>query len=238
MAACSAPPAATIPPSPQPIYVSLSPALEHARNALHVCANNLPDIALFVETVPASAQDFSSYDLIIWWGEKPGEVDNAFPLGQDELVVIINQDNPNNKLGNNELIAVFDGRVEEWTDISLYDQPVSVWTYPPENMISGVFSSTILKGKSFSRLAHIAPSPQAMMEAIAGDPGGIGYVLKSWLPAKVSPTYIEPEIQNALRNPILVLVNSEPQGNLHDLINCLQNGEGHSQLLEYYSPRN
>lgn len=238
VAACSAPPTATIPPSPQPIYVSLAPSLESVRDALHTCANILPDIALFVETVPASAPDFKSYDLNIWWGDKPEDVDHAFPLGEDELVVIVNRDNPNIELRTSELAALFNGRVEDWTDISLYDQPVSVWTYPPENKMSDVFKSAILGSQSFSLLAHLAPSPQAMLEAVAGDPGGIGYVFKSWLPAKVSPSQIEPEIQNSLRKPILALVNTEPQSNLHDLLSCLQTGEGHKQLSEYYSPLN
>lgn len=238
LVACSTPSTGTIPPSPQPVNVSLSPSLEPARNALHICAINLPDIALFVDTVPASSQDFNKYDLIISWGEKPGKLDRAFPLGQDEIVIIINSDNPNNELSTNEVMALFNGRVEEWTEISLFDQPVSVWTFPPENIMSDTFGSAILKNQSFSHLANLAPSSQAMLEAIAGDPGGIGYILKSWLPDDVSPSSIEPELQNVLRKPILALVNSEPQGNLLDLLNCLQSGMGQDQLLEHYSPIN
>ena len=75
-----------------------------------------------------------------------------------------------------------------------------------------------------------------MLEAVASDPGGIGYVLKSWLPAQVTLSLIEPDIQKTLRKTILALVNSEPQGNLYDLLNCLQNGAGHDQLKEYHSP--
>ena len=238
MVACSANSTATIPPSPQPINITISPSLEPSRNALHICAKNLPNIALFVEKMPVSSQDFRSFDLILWWGEMTGEVRHAFPLGEDELVVIINQDNPNVELSTGELIALFNGRVNDWTDISLYNQPVSVWTYPPENEMSDAIRSAILNEQTFSRLAHLAPSPQAMLEAITNDPGGIGYVPKSWLPAEVSPSLIEPEIQIALRKPILALANSEPHGNLHDLLNCLQDGEGQKQLNEYYSPLN
>ena len=236
LAACSAPPTATIPPSPQPVSVSFSPSLEPVRDALHTCANSLPEIALFVEKTPASAQDFETNDLIIWWGEKPEEMDYAFPLAEDELVVIINPENPNTALSTKELNALFNGRVEHWSDISIYNKPVSVWIYPPDNKLSDAFKSGILSAQRFSRLAYLALTPQAMLESVAGDPGGIGYVPRSWLTPEVSRSRIDPNLQITLRKPILALVNSEPQGNLLALLSCLQTGVGQERLLNNYSP--
>lgn len=236
LAACSTPPTATIPPSPQPVSVSFSPSLEPVRDALNACANSLPEIALFVEKVPAPAQDFKTNDLIIWWGEKPEDMNYAFPLAEDELVVIINPENPNTALSGSELNALFNGRVENWSDISIYNRPVSVWIYPPDNKLSVAFKSGILSAQRFSRLAYLAPTPQAMLEAVAGDPGGIGYVPRSWLTPKVSRSSIDPNLQIALRKPILALVNSDPQGNLLALLSCLQTGVGQERLLDHYSP--
>ncbi|MBE9474493.1 MAG: substrate-binding domain-containing protein [Chloroflexi bacterium] len=236
LAACSAPPTATIPPSPQPVSVSFSPSLEPARDALHACANTLPEIALFIEKVPAAGQNFKTNDLIIWWGEKPGDMNYAFPLVEDELVVIINPENPNTELSTRELNALFNGRVENWSDISIYDQPVSVWIYPPDSKLSDAFGTAILGTQRFSRLAYLAPTPQAMLEAVAGDPGGIGYVPRSWLTSEVASSLIDPNLQITLRKPLLALVNSEPQGNLRALLNCLQTGVGQERLLDHYSP--
>lgn len=234
--ACSAPPTATIPPSPQPFSVSFSPALEPVREALNACANSLPEIALFVEKVPAPAQNFETNDLIIWWGEKPEDINYAFPLAEDELVVIINSENPNTALSASELNALFNGRVEHWSDISIYNQPVTVSIYPPDNKLSVAFKSAILSANRFSRLAHLAPTSQAMLEAVAGDPGGIGYVPRSWLTPKVSRSNLDPNLQIILRKPLLAMVNSEPQGNLLALLSCLQSGVGQERLLDHYSP--
>ena len=236
VAACGAPPTATIPPSPQPVSVSFSPSMEPVRDALHTCANTLPEIALFVEKTPASAQDFETIDMIIWWGEKPEEMDYAFSLAEDELVVIINPENPNSALSASELNALFNGRVEHWSDISTYNQPVSVWIYPPDNKLSVAFKSGILSAPRFSLLAYLAPTPQAMLEAVAGDPGGIGYVPRSWLTPKVSRSSIDPNLQITLRKPILALVNSEPQDNILALLSCLQTGVGQERLLDHYYP--
>jgi len=236
LAACSAPPTATIPPSPQPVCVSFSPSLEPVRDALHACASTLPGIALFVEKLPASAQDFKTYDLNIWWGEQPEDMNYAFPLAEDELVVIINPENPNTELSARELSAIFNGRLEYWSDISTYEQPISVWIYPPENKLSDTFRSAILGEQRFSRLAFLAPSPQAMLEAIADNPGGIGYLPRSWLTPQVSSSLVDPDLQIALHKPVLALVNAEPQGKLLTLLSCLQTGEGQERLLEHYSP--
>ena len=234
LTACSASPTATIPPSPQPVKVSFSPSLEPVRDALYACANTLPEIALFIEKIPITAQDFKTNDLIIWWGEKPEEMDYAFPLAEDELVVITNLENPNMELSASELEALFDGRVENWSDISTYDKPVSVWIYPTESKLSDIFRVSILDTQRFSRLAFLAPSPQAMLEAVAADPGGIGYLPRSWLTPEVSHSLIDPNLQVMLRKPILALVNSEPQGNLSALLGCLQTGVGQERMLEHY----
>lgn len=236
LSACSSPTTATIPPSPQPVHVSFSPALEPVRDALYACAISLPEIALFVEIIPEPAQDFKSSDLVLWWGDKPDEVDFAFPIAEDELVLIVHTDNLNTELSLSELRALFSGRVEHWSEISIYDQPVSVWVSPENSHLSEIFKSAILDDLRYTRLAYLAPSPAPMLESIAADPGGIGFIPLSWLSSEVSTIQIDPDSQLRLRKPILALVNSEPQAGLRELIACLQSGEGQVYLLDKLSP--
>ena len=235
---CGSPPTATIPPSPQPIRVSFSPALEPVRDALHACATSLPEIALFVDVIPEPAQDFNSSDLVLWWGDKPKEVVFAFPLAEDELVVIVNLENPNTEFSDSELQALFSGRVEHWSEISIYDQPVTVWVFPEDSHLSEIFKSTVLGDQRFTRLAYLAPSPGPMLESIATEPGGIGFIPRSWLSPDLSSGQIKQDFQTSLRKPVLALMNSEPQASLRELISCLQIGEGQGYLLDKFSPSN
>ncbi len=237
LTACGSLPTATIPPSPQPISVSISPFLEPTRDALHACATSLPEIALFVDVIPESAQDFKKSDLILWWGEKPAEVDFAYPIAADDLVVIVNPNNPNTELKAGELRALFTGQVEYWSEISTFDQPVSVWIYPKGSLLEEVFRSEFLGSQRFSQLAYLAPSPLAMLEAVADDRGGIGIIPRSWLSPEISYIQVEPDLQSTLRKPILVLTESEPRAGLRDLLICLQTGEGQRELLDQYSPQ-
>lgn len=236
LVSCSAPPAAAPPPSPPPIKVSISPFLEPAREALHTCAVSLPDIALIVDVVPQDFQDFNTSDMVIWWGDKPDGVDFAFKIAEEQLVVIVHPDNPNTVLSTSELQALFNGRIEHWTEISIHDEELAVWLFPEGSYSSEIFGLAVLGNQGFSRLGNLAPSPGPMLAEISADPGATGFVPQAWLPADVSQVKIDADMQAALNRPILVLTNSEPQSGIKDLVACLQSGAGQEILAAKYPP--
>lgn len=236
LVSCSPPPTATIPSSPQPIKVAISPILEPARKALHSCAISLPGMSFILEVIPQTSQNFNSSDLILWWGDKPEEVDFAFQIAEEELVVIANPDNKDTGLSASELQTTFSGRVENWSEISTFEEAVTVWIYPEESYSSEIFKSAVLGEYGYSRLANIAPSPGPMLEEISAYPGAIGFVPGAWLSAEVSQVDIEPDIQLALNKPVLALTKSEPLAGVKDLIACLQTGDGKEELANEYSP--
>ena len=234
--ACSTPLTATVPPSPQPVSIAFSPSLEIIEDALHTCANNHPEIALIVDKRPVSSNDYDANDLTLWWGEKPAEVSFAYPLAQDKLVIILNQANSNSNLSTNELSALYRGKVLNWDEISTYQHTVSVWNYPEGNELRGILQENLLGKQRFTSLAHLAPNPQAMLEAVARDPGAIGFIPLSWLNKDVNLTQIDQDLQNAMNKPVLALANTKPQGGPLILLDCLQNGVGQTALLKHYSP--
>jgi hypothetical protein len=236
--ACSTPLTATVPPSPQPVSIAFSPSLETIEDALHTCANNHPEIALIVDKRPVSSNDYDANDLTLLWGEKPAEVSFAYPLAQDELVIILNQANSNSNLSTNELRALYRGKVLNWDEISTYQHTVSVWNYPQGNELRGILQENLLGKLRFTSLAHLAPNPQAMLEAVARDPGAIGFIPLSWLNKDVNLTQIDQDLQNAMNKPVLALANIKPQGGPLILLDCLQNGVGQTALLKHYSPPN
>lgn len=231
---CSAPPTAPIPPSPMPLRVSYSPYLAGIQETLHTCAIELPQLAIFFEQIPAAHQDFENADLVIWWGEKPERIDYAFPLNEDELVVIVNPENPKQTLRSSELLSLFSGRIETWSEIGTLDQQVEVWIFPEGNLLSETFQTGILADQRFTRLAKLAPSSAAMLESVAGDPGAIGFLPISWLSPVVKEIEVDPELQASVRKPLLALSQSEPQGAVKELIACLQTGSGQATLSDFY----
>ncbi len=231
---CSAPPTAPIPPSPMPLRVSYSPYLAGIQEALHTCTVEIPQLAIFFEQIPAAQQDFEDTNLVVWWGEKPERIDYAYPLNEDELVVIVNPENPKETLSGSELVSLYAGRIENWSEIGTLDQQVELWIFPEGNIMSETFHAGMLADQRITRLAALAPSSAAMLESIAGDPGAIGILPRSWLSPEVKEIEVDPELQASVRKPLLALSQSEPQGAVKELIACLQSGSGQATLSEFY----
>jgi ABC-type phosphate transport system substrate-binding protein len=214
--------------------VAISPVLEPVREALHACAVSVPGIALFVDVVSEAAYDFNSSDLVLWWGHKPEEVNYAYKIAEDELFVIVNPNNINTEFTSSELRALFNGRIEHWTEFSIFEEQVSVWIYPQDSILSEVFKSAVLGDQRFSRLSNLAPSPGPMREEIDADPGAIGFIPQAWLSKDISTADIDPDLQTSLRRPVLALLNSEPGAGTGELLACLQTGDGQEILKEIY----
>jgi len=238
IAGCSPPMTATVPPSPQPVSIAFSPSLEIIEDALRTCANNHPEIALFIDKRPVTSIDYDASDLTLWWGEKPAEVSFAYPLAQDELVIILNHANSNSNLSTNELRALYSGKVHNWDEISINQHTVSVWSYPEGNELRGILHENLLGDQRLTPLAFLAPSPQAMLEAVTSDPGAIGFIPRSWINQHVFSTQINMDLEKVLSKPVLALANTKPLGGSLILLDCLQNGVGQTALLEHFSPPN
>ena len=217
-----------------PLRVSYSPYLAGIQETLHTCAIELPQLAIFFDQIPAAQQDFENADLVIWWGEKPEPIDYAYPLNEDELVVIVNPENPKETLSGSELVSLFSGRIENWSEIGTLDQQVEVWIFPEGNIMSETFQAGILADQRITRLAALAPSSAAMLESVAGDPGAIGFLPRSWLSPDAKGIEVGPELQTSIRKPLLALSQSEPQGAVKELIACLQSGSGQAILSDFY----
>ena len=238
LAGCSAPPTAPIPPSPMPLRVSYSPYLAGIQDALHTCTVELPQLAIFFEQIPAAQQDFENADLVVWWGEKPERIDYAYPLNEDELVVIVNPENPKQTLSSSELVSLFSGRIETWSEIGTLNHQVEVWIFPEGNILSETFQTGMLADNRITRLAALAPSSTALLESVGGDPGAIGILPRSWLSPEVKEIKVDPELQTSVRKPLLALSEFEPQGAMKDLIACLQTGSGQTTLSDFYELTN
>lgn len=236
LAACSPPPTATIPPSPVPIQVSYSPYLAGIQEALHACTLENPQLAIFFEQVAGAQQEFEDSDLVIWWGDKPEQVESAYQLGVDELVVISHPDNPKSSINREQVIALFSGRIKSWNEIGLLEEQVEVWVFPEENLMTLNFKEMVLNNQRITRLAHLAPASRAMLDAVSDEPGAIGFLPRSWLAPQVKEIEIEPGTFGSVSKPLLALASADPPEGVDRLIACLQSGAGQEILSAYYTP--
>jgi hypothetical protein len=239
LAGCSAPLAATPPPTPQAVEAAITPALRPLEKALQACAQAHPEIAFFLEETPASAP--SAESLAFRFGEPPGEVAFAAAVGREEIVVLLNAANPLSQLSPAHLRDLFGGHLSTWDELGGPSQPIQIWTYPEGDEVRQAFDAAVLQGEAASPQALLAPDPGAMLEAVSAEPGATGYLPRAWLAVEagkwhVKPARLDPALAAALRRPVLALAAESPQGGAYRFLACLQEDTGRRALEGIYEP--
>ena len=216
LSACSPLVTSTPQPSPQVVQVAFTPTLSNWREKLHICALDQPGMALITKETTAIDSTIWDSNITLWFGEPLLGVPNyAVVLGEDEIVVIAGRSIGLQNLSHSQLRA-------------LYTDPESIyqtWTFPEGNELRVIFDQTVFEGNSPALNSYLAPSPEAMLEAISANSLAIGYIPKSWLVGNEKTITLEDDLVSAFERPILGLTTSEPEGEIGVFLTCLQNTE-------------
>jgi hypothetical protein len=204
----------TIPASAPPIRVQYSFASQPWLASLNHCATKN---ILALELRSADYQDPATADLVFRLGQPDNLVTPGYLIGTEDLLVIVNPQNPIGKLTADQVYGLFTGQIDTWKSIGGSDSPVKVWIYSPGEDIQQVFTNYVLGGSPVTSLAHLATSPVEMSQAVALDIDAIGYITRSWMTDNAAEAFL---ISSDL--PILAITQSEPQGALSQILSCLQ----------------
>jgi len=213
-------------PTPQAIRVQISPSLRPWTEDLHACASGLAGAGLVLDEIPASGMDPLQADLSLRLGGSVGENIYAAAIGEEEIVMVVHPSNPMDELAFADLQGMYAGSVGSWEEISgspasLAGQPIQIWSYLPGEDTRSGFDAAVLSGRDTAPVVNLAPSPKAMLEAVAGSPSAIGFVPGRWVDETVRPVAVDLPGE-ALREPVLALSAKEPQGQPRQLLLCLQ----------------
>jgi ABC-type phosphate transport system substrate-binding protein len=141
------------------------------------------------------------------------------------VVVIVNPANSVNNLASSMIGEIYSGKIRNWEEVIKggTDQTIRVWSYLTGDDQRQVFDLAFLVGKEPSYQTYLAPDANAMLEAVTNDANAIGYILKSLVEPGVRQVSLNGAAINSLRQPVLALAQNEPQGNLKQLLLCVQN---------------
>ena len=178
------------------------------------CANQ-NNVVLQSELRMASGMDIHAVDVAIRFGENQTTTP-AYQIGTDELLVIVNRQNPPGPLNAERVRELFVGQVQNWKEVNGNDAPVQVWVFPAGDDIQQTFQQITLDSSPVSSTARLAITPDEMSQAIANDVNAIGFLPRRSKMGNVSDVY------TAGTFPVLVLVPSEPAGATSALIACMQ----------------
>jgi hypothetical protein len=226
---CGTPEPASPAPTPQPIQVSYPAALQPWADKLSICASSNPQVALYFSQGPTPGNTFNEEVVLVLGNPDPSVASShLYQVGWEQIIVAVNKDNVLSRLSTENLRSIYSGVTSTWENGS--DQPIQVWVLPDGDPTRILFDQAVLPLQSLASEAMLAPDPQAMLEAIAGNINAIGYLPGSIL-ASGDPTLtseikiiqVDTLLDEALHQPVIAVVRSEPKGLVRSLLVCLQN---------------
>ncbi len=115
---------------------------------------------------------------------KEKEVDKAksagyypeeFKIALDSLAVIVHKDNPIKELSIKQLMGIFTGRINNWSEVGGSSSQIIRYSRESSSGTYQFFKEFILKNADFAADCQTMPGTSAVANAVGKDPNGIGY---------------------------------------------------------------
>lgn len=191
---------------------------------------------------------------------KPKEIEMAknhgvspkeYIVANDCIAVIVNKNNPIDKLTIEDLRKIFTGKADNWKQFGGKDLPIvtlsrevssGTHTYFKEEVIHlGKKNST----EEFSAETLLLSSSQTIVEEVATNEGAIGYLGMGYISDRTKSLLLDkngqfypPDIENVLKGtyplsrPLYFYTNGEPQGLTKSFIDFTMSDKGQRQFEE------
>jgi len=178
---------------------------------------------------------------------KRGVYPYEIKVALDGLAVVVNPENPVDKLTMDQLAGIFSGKLSNWKEVGGADERIVVLSREVNSGTHVYFKEHVLrKGdkkskEEFSSGALMLSSSQAIADEVAGNSAAIGYYGMGYISDKHKPVsiakdadspYVAPTIENVIdgsypiSRPLLMYTNGPPQGLIKKFIDFALSEEG------------
>src|SRR5688500_17171643 len=151
--------------------------------------------------------DASSAEISLRVGEPEILVSSAYQIDTAEILIVTHRQSPVQNLTLEEARSLFAGQE---------DPSVQVWVYATGDDVQEVFDRVVMTGSSVTPSARIAVHPQQMSDTLVNEPNSVGILPRHWKAGDVR------EVLSVAAVPVLAITKVEPQGEIRELIACLQ----------------
>jgi phosphate transport system substrate-binding protein len=183
--------------------------------------------------------------------EKRGVFPKEFTVAHDGVAVIVNKDNPVDKLTIEDLHKIFTGKATNWKEFGGKDLPIVTLSREVSSGTHIYFKEEVVRlGKKdsheeFSPQTLLLTSSQAIVEEVAANEAAIGYLgmgyvserTKALLVAKGGQFY-PPDVENVIKKAyplsrgLYFYTNGEPNGVTKLFIDFTLSQKGQQQFIE------
>ncbi|MDZ4179629.1 MAG: phosphate ABC transporter substrate-binding protein [Coriobacteriia bacterium] len=143
-----------------------------------------------IETVAHGSSDIgtSSRDL------KESEMDLGLydtPIAIDAIAVIVNPSNPIDGLTTEQVRAIFEGSIQNWSEIGGPDRPIGLVNRDEASGTREAFHKIVMGERLFDRSAAVLPGTGQVRSVVAEAPGAIGYISLGFVNGEVKALAID-----------------------------------------------
>lgn len=169
----------------------------------------------------------------------------AAPIAQDGIAIVTH---PDIQLGNitlEQLRNIYQGNITNWSELGGADLAITVFSREAGSSTRVEFEQMVMGYRQITRNALMASSSEQIVDRVAGQLGGIGYVSMGYLDRRVQTLSINdslPSMPNIydgiypLRSTVYVVGLVEPDGIDRHFIGWIQSPEGQSVVQRRYAP--
>jgi len=221
-------------PEPLPTPVSISVAyplyLQPSADRVIECAIQQQPLSLFITTSSTAQPDLPGQLIKLQLGGLIPEGFEAYQIGTEEIVFIVNADNPATQLSTESLIEIYTGKMLHW---DFGDHPLIEFVlYPEEDELRVFVERNLPDMPRISFSAEIVSTPRHVLNTVANHIEGFGYLPSSWVEGldeemreRVKVLTLEPKLAENLIQPVLAIIDGPPSAELQELLGCLQQPE-------------
>lgn len=109
-------------------------------------------------------------------GNRQLETAGEHTIALDGLRIIVHRDNKVSRLSLAQIADLFSGKATRWSDVGGADLPVTLYGRAANSGTYDTFASLVLAGGRTMASARAMPNNEDLADAVASDPGGIGFV--------------------------------------------------------------
>jgi phosphate transport system substrate-binding protein len=183
--------------------------------------------------------------------EKRGVFPKEFTVAHDGVAVIVNKDNPVERLTIEDLHKIFTGKADNWKEFGGKDLHIVTLSREFNSGTHIYFKEEVVQlGKKdnheeFSPQTLLLTSSQAIVEEVAANEAAIGYLGMGYVSDRTKPLLLSkgsdfypPDVNNVIKKtyplsrPLYFYTNGEPQGIVKLFIDFTLSPKGQQQFIE------
>ncbi len=225
-------------PSDTPIKVGYTSSLSWLLPAMTVCTDSIPGLAITTHKSTPNQQLSGSEQVLFQWGPPENPSAAAYEIGTEQLVLVVNAENPLTSLSPDLIQKIYSAQLRTWGDVfaecadCFSSQPaddyqehvVELYGYSNRSETQRLFVSGFFEGSNTPNSStQLMPGSEAMVNEIAQIPNAIGFLPSRFLSEEVKRVSIAGDFDlSLLSSPILAIIGGDLTETSKAWLECIQ----------------